>query len=360
MAIGLDEITAVLVEEGLDWDQTGGYRKFPAGPARRLARKIYVALPPLGGPVRRIDLNGFAVEHTAFRPIVGRRRDNVQGHIDCKLEPELVMDALRAAAAAIKAASGPVKTSETTDGEPPPEVLASRAEIERWMETRLGYGSEAGRAWFLGMEESCHCADELDARLEGGPVEDLAENLARLGCYPELLDDEPNLQPTWRPLILAWLVATTGRLPTTGEVRGYQRHRWGRRDADHLLVELMPLPSPDTQSWAWTEALGLDRPAYIEAWRSRRITYLADRWQRASARPRVAVAYGKTYWPFYKQVFGLTGDGEAVVADDAGWARGYLTQEGGIVLAQHPVGYGGSNRQWETVGRWLGRALAAQ
>jgi hypothetical protein len=360
MAIGLDDITAILVQEGLDWDQTSGWRKFPAGPARRLARKIYVALPPSGGPVKRIDLSGFGIEHTAFRPKVGPRRDNVQGRIDCKAAADVIRDALRSAARAMQAVPPAANMPDAAHDEPLPEVQASRADIERWMETRLGYGREAGRAWFLGMEESCHCADELDARLRGAAVEDLEENLGRIGCYQELLEDEPNLQPTWRPLILAWLVATTGRVPSTAEVRSYQRHRWGRPDADHLLVELMPLPSPDTQSWAWTEAIGLDRPAYIDRWRPKRIEYLADRWRRVPARPRVAVAYGKTYWPFYKKVFGLDGDGdgESMGADEAGWARGYVTQKGGVVLVQHPVAYGGSNREWEAVGRWLGAVLA--
>ena len=270
----------------------------------------------------------------------------------------MILDALRAAARAIQAAPPAAEVSDATDDEPLPEVRISRADIERWMDTRLGYGSETGRAWFLGMEESCHCADELDARLAGGAVEDLEENLRRIGCYPELLEDEPKLQPTWRPLILAWLVATTGRVPSTSELCAYQRHRWGRPDADHLLVELMPLPSPDTRSWPWTEALGQDRAAYIDRWRPQRIKYLADLWRRVPDRPRVAVAYGKMYWPFYKEVFGLAGDGEAVGADETGWASGFATPEGGVVLVQHPVGYGGSNREWEAVGHWLGAVLA--
>lgn len=357
MALGLDEITDLLVEEGLDWDETSGFRKFPAGPARRLARRIYVELPRGGGPVKRIDLSGFTIEHPAFRPIGKPRRDKVQGHIDCKAAPESMREALRIAARAILAAPSAATASDATEDLPLPEVNASVPDIERWMETRIGYGTKAGRAWFLGMEESCHCADELDARLAGDAVEDLEENLRRIGCYPDLLEDEPNFQPTWRPLILAWLVATTGRVPSTSEIRAYQRHRWGRPDSDHLLVELMPLPSPSTQSWAWTQVLGLDRPAYLARWRTKRIAYLAGLWRNVAARPRVALAYGKSNWPFYRQVFDLTGDGEAVVADQADWARGFRTPEGGVVLVEHPVAFGGSNDRWEAVGRWIGGLL---
>jgi hypothetical protein len=233
-----------------------------------------------------------------------------------------------------------------------------------WMSTRLGYGELGARGWFLGMEEACEDAMELPARIAGGTLEDLEVALTRIGRYGDLLEATPVLQSTWAPLIRAWLVASTGtKSPTVDDVRQYQRHRWGRLNGhvgDTLLVELLPLPSPSLQDWPY-EGLGVGtRREYQRRWLSQRIDLLARMWRESSTRPRVAIAYGRSYWKHYRKIFGLPDhDGDAIVADDPNWARGFAVADGGVVLVRHPVAFGNSNVRWETLGRWLRARLAA-
>lgn len=366
MPVAFEEVCAALEVAGLDYDDRGGFRKFPAGPARRLARKVYVARPREGNPVRRIDLSGFTFEHAAVRQLSAEDRarnhvGKVLAQIDTMRPRGEILEALADAAKRVGEAPAVVPQSEQDDDDDaglPLGFAIALPELEAWMETRLGYGNVAAAGWFVGMEEACHCADELPDRLAGGAIEDLDENLRRLECYPDLLDDEPNLQPTWRPLIRAWLVATTGRSPTTAEIRHYQRNQLGRRDADHLLTELLPLPSPGIKRWLYRQ-LGLEREAYTKEWVPKRIEFLAEQWRGAPTRPRVALAYGKTYWDHYREIFGLgTSSGVPIVAASPDWARGFVVDGGGVVLTYHPVGLG-DDASWDAVGAWLRTILQA-
>lgn len=226
-----------------------------------------------------------------------------------------------------------------------------------WMEKRLGYGSPTATAWFLGLEESCHCEDELDARTRGGGLEDLETALLRTKeCYPHLLSDDPDLQPTWRPLMRAWIRTSTATEPTEARLRQYQRHNLGRSDSDHLLVELLPLPAPSTSSWPYAR-FGLTRPEYVAAWLPKRVAFLAQQWSKWPTRKRVAIAYGKDRWDAFRKVFRLEAMDGAPVEGTDGRALGFRLDGIGVVLSEHPVAYGLKNEYWDAIGRWLRRSL---
>lgn len=54
---------------------------------------------------------------------------------------------------------------------------------------------------------------------------------------------KPKLQPTWNKLIKI-LLSSNSQLPTTEQVREYQKILLGRANGDTFLVELLPLASP--------------------------------------------------------------------------------------------------------------------
>jgi len=241
-----------------------------------------------------------------------------------------------------------------------PEVLPQ--EIRDWIAVRLGYGNRNARAWFLGMEEACEDVMELPSRIAGGALEDLEEALIRIGRYEHLLDTVPALQRTWAPLIRSWLVASsTTEAPKVDAVRSYQRRNWGSAAGDTLLVELLPLPSPSLQDWPYA-GLGVGtRVEYQRRWLDPRIDLLARLWRESTTTPRVAVAYGRSYWKHYRRVFSLpTHDGEPIIGDDPTWARGYTTEVGGVVLVRHPVAFGNTNARWESLGRWMQARLTSK
>jgi hypothetical protein len=369
VAIFLDEVMEVVRERQLDGDDHKGWVQIPAGNAWKLPKRIYVHRADDGLPVREIHLSGFCIKHDVVDSVsadeakqrhLGRVRGIIlaRGHSD-----DDVLEALKLALDELgtPAIEVPIESEGVVDvpGSELPELAANT--ILDWIAVRLGYGDRNARAWFLGMEEACEDVMELPFRIEGGALEDLEVALERLGRYGHLLEPLPALQRTWAPLIRSWLVASsTDESPTVDAVRTYQRRNWGRTSGDTLLVELMPLPSPSLRDWPYA-GLGIGtRAAYQQSWLEPRIELLARLWRESATRPRVAVAYGRSYWKHYRRVFGLLDDGgEPIIADDPTWAQGYTVRDGGVVLVRHPVAFGSSNARWESLGRWLRTRLAA-
>lgn len=116
----------------------------------------------------------------------------------------------------------------------------------------------------------------------------------------------------------------------------------------------MPLPSPSLQDWPYL-GLGLGtRAEYWREWLGPRIEMLARLWRESPTRPRVAIAYGRSYWQHYRRVFSLPpSGGVSIQPDDPTWAEGYDTGDGAVVLVRHPVAFGNSHERWEALGRWL-------
>jgi len=373
MALFLDEVMDMVHARGLDGEDRQDWVQVPAGPARRFPKRVYVRRAREGRPVREIHLSGFCIGHPTVTPISRdeasrRHRGNVRGIIDARAnDDDAVIDAIECALVEVSQALAPIQPSDVlqTDddyGIPVPELPDIELDkITQWMRERIGYGSGNARAWFLGMEEACEDALELPSRIEGGSLEDLEEALIRIGRYPDLLVDAPRLQRTWAPLIRTWLVAssTSTESPTQEAVRTYQRRRWGRSNGDSLLVELLPLPSPSLQVWPYAE-LGLGtRAEYQKRCLPDRIQLLADLWRSSHIGPRVAIAYGRSYWRHYRKVFGLSEEpGDPVWSDDPNWAQGYAKDGAVVVLVRHPVAFGNSNKRWDTLGRWIKARLS--
>lgn len=373
MPLVLDEVMEVVRAHELDGEDRKGWVQIPAGNARSFPKRIYVHRPADGRAVREIHLSGFSVPHAGIAPLsreeaTRRHLGRVQGIIDARNQTDdVVLDALSAALREVSLSATPVaqprrkarvESGNSNDAIQLPDVASD--ELDAWMSTRLGYGSLNARGWFLGMEEACEDAMELPSRIAGGALEDLEDALTRIGRYAHLLQPNPSLQSTWAPLIRSWLVAAEGiDSPTTDDVRDHQRNRWGRTTGDTLLVELLPLPSPSVQDWPYEELGVGTRAEYQRRWLPSRTELLARLWRESPTTPRVAVAYGRSYWDHYRSVFGLHGQtGEPLVADDPTWALGFRLPVGGAVLVRHPVAFGNSNARWEALGRWLRGRLA--
>jgi hypothetical protein len=372
MPIYLEELMEVVRAHGLEGEDRKGWVQVPAGNAWSLPRRIYLKRPRERRPVSAIHLSGFSLVHPAVTPLSAeeaRRRHLglVRGeiHVGDHRDDE-VLDAVEAALfqlsqiPAEQSVEAPTSLAQAGDVPGPELPDIPTQTIVEWMRGRLGYGNRAASGWFLGMEEACEDAMELPERVQGGDLEDLEAALTRFQRYPDLLTDAPTLQRTWAPLIRAWLVASSAKdiPPTTEAVRLYQRRHWGRSNGTTLLIELLPLPSPSLQDWPYA-GLGLGtRAAHQREWLGPRIELLARLWRESSVKPRVAVAYGRSYWKHYRRVFALPeAGGEQISLDDPTWAEGYETDAGAVVLVRHPVAFGNSHDRWEALGRWLRRHL---
>jgi hypothetical protein len=236
----------------------------------------------------------------------------------------------------------------------------------RWLDARVGYGAEDAPFWYLGFEEACEGRpEELARRIEGPPLEDLGEAYRRFGVGRHLFEGPAQaLQKTWASLLIAHLAATGhGADATRVDVRRrYQATRWGRKDGDSLLTDLLPLPSPTTQTFgAAYRSIGLpelkDRPTYRRTWLPKRIEALRERVRTARRRSKRlhVVAYGRPAWAAFRAVFEL--DAAATLAQlDTKPAKGTVEihEEDDLRLAftWHTNGESSAS-YWLRIGHWL-------
>ena len=165
----------------------------------------------------------------------------------------------------------------------------------------LGFGHWNAPIWFIGIEEA-----------GGWKVEEVENRLRvwdELGRQP--LEDAPRFYPasgntfwyganakiqrTWSQLIRVLLLAQ-GRADTDDAILSYQLSQLGAKNGETCLMELLPLPSPNTRDWnynQWSTLAWLQsRNSYINEIHVGRVNEL--RRQINNRKPRVVIFYGLT------------------------------------------------------------------
>lgn len=182
-------------------------------------------------------------------------------------------------------------------------------------------------------------------------LEDIAEFHREFGVT-KFWKKKPPTQPTWRKLIRLTLAATTeqGSEITLNQIREYQRDHWGRTKNEACLLELLPLPSPDSEVWQYDACSEIpqlaDRAAYREWILPSRIEFIRRRLK--EHRPKFVVFYGLGYSKHWREI----ADVEFAVDDLKGFSTG-ASGTTTYVLAPHPVSEW-SNAFWDNVGKTLG------
>ena len=165
----------------------------------------------------------------------------------------------------------------------------------------VGYGRLDADIWFLGMEEAGGGEENIKARLSFRQTEDNAEAHKILGITKHHWGKRI-IQRTWRGMCYIMLQLENTE-PTTENVRNYQAEKLGRFDGNTLLCELMPIPKPKISQWGYEELLPQfsSREDYYLKTKPDRIKILKG--LLAKHEPKAIVAYGKGYWPDYKELF---------------------------------------------------------
>ena len=165
----------------------------------------------------------------------------------------------------------------------------------------VGYGRAEADVWFLGMEEAGGGEDNLRARLQFEPIEDLARAHRILGITKHHTGRRV-IQRTWRGMCYIML-KLEGQPTGTEHIRQYQAERLGRFQGNTLLCELMPIPKPKMKVWGYKGLIPQFHSAaeYYEVVKPQRISLLRQMLQKH--RPKVVVGYGKTHWNAYQALF---------------------------------------------------------
>ncbi|MEW4488917.1 hypothetical protein AB1L42_12595 [Thalassoglobus sp. JC818] len=165
----------------------------------------------------------------------------------------------------------------------------------------IGYGSLSASSWFIGMEEGGGGEENLRTRLQFQAVEDCKAAHEKLGVT-RFHGDRPRIQSTWGKMARVML-RLKGETPTREATRRYQAEQLGRSHGETLLAELMPIPKPNIRQWSYDDLIPQfsSRDDYYAAVMPGRIKFLRALFN--SHQPRLVIAYGKKYWPSFKQLF---------------------------------------------------------
>lgn len=233
--------------------------------------------------------------------------------------------------------------------------------LNEFIQNFYGYGDYNGQFWFIGMEEGGgNSFSEVNRRLNVWSIrgkhalEDLAQYHAEIGLT-QWFNDQPKLQPTWNKLIRI-LLSSNGQVPTTMQVREYQKILLGRRNADTCLLELLPLPSPSTKLWLYTQHSQLpylnSRKIYTQYCLQTRIKYLQDKI--TQYKPKVVVFYGYKYYKFWQIIAGnnLRQGSEKIYSGYNGITF--------FVMTKHPATQGVTNEYFDRIGRLVGASSSGK
>lgn len=234
--------------------------------------------------------------------------------------------------------------------------------LQAYMTTFAGYGDLRAPIWFIGMEEGGgRDVDELMRRVDiwaargRRRLEDLADYHRAIG-FPYHFEAPFPLQRTWGPLARA-LQAAHGASTELSALKTVQSTQLGAHGGQAALLELLPLPAPDTDTWPYGELAEdvpalCDRPTYRTAYEPARLAML--RMLIDEGRPRAVVCYGNGYRSSWASLTSAPlrpitiGERGCFVSDVAGAM---------LLMVPHPVARGGTNRFWEAVGSAIATRL---
>ena len=225
-----------------------------------------------------------------------------------------------------------------------------------FMDNFFGYGNLDGPIWFIGMEEGGGGSPtEIAARLNAWDkrgrklIEDVAEYHIEFGATKLFNSNDAPIQRTWGKLIRSTLVGL-GTIASKSEIQSYQSNHWGRHSGQTCLLELMPLPSPNTNEWQYCQISKLDvlkdRATYFSALREPRANKIRQLIKLHS--PKVVVFYGKSYEKIWFEICDYP-----MVWTDFTFGRVTLIDRTYFVSISHPASRGIRNEQFDELGHFI-------
>jgi len=227
--------------------------------------------------------------------------------------------------------------------------------LQDFIDGFYGYGNYNAPYWFVGMEEGGgNSIDEINNRLKTWDrrgrreIEDVAEYHCDFGIS-RYWKTKPPLEATWNKIIRI-LLASKGTLPTTEDVRLYQRDYLGREAQETSLLELLPLPSPSTNHWLYADGSRIpalvSRQSYRDWLIPIRVKHIQARIQKF--KPPFVIFYGKTYLEHWQAITGTSFLYLESLDIYRAEADGTF-----FVVTNHPVATGVTNEYFHAIGRML-------
>lgn len=230
--------------------------------------------------------------------------------------------------------------------------------LEQYIHTFYGYGNYHGSFWFIGKEEGGgktigNIIQRLNIWSQRGcrELEDLCEYRQAFGGARRS-NKRPAIQRSWGKLIRSLLKAE-GQKVSNEQIRKYQEKYLAIEKGESCLLELLPLPSPNTGKWLYSNHSQLPQLRRREFYRD---FYVAQRANHIRQRilehqPRAVVFYSADSWyqPWWKAI----AEGVHFSTHEHGfqWGTDGSTL---FVIAKHPTRHGVTNQYFEAIGGLIG------
>jgi hypothetical protein len=223
--------------------------------------------------------------------------------------------------------------------------------IQERIKNFWGYGNLDSPYWFIGMEEGYNEDKEiLHDRFTATAHKQICDIYDDLKVDPGHViwfEKGAEIQPTYKRLIEMLLYAETKKHAEKEEVREFQINRLGRKNGNHALLELMPLPSKSVaeKDWLYAESdvEGLSsRKDYLDTYKSDRIEALRNLIKKH--KPKYVICYSLSYQEDWQQL-------TAFPFIEVNPRRLYLARgtDTTTAITPHSVARGLSNQDWRTI-----------
>ena|SRR3989338_4124504 len=202
-----------------------------------------------------------------------------------------------------------------------PEILQNR------IKNFWGYGNLESPVWIVGMEEGFHSIDvEVDRKMlerqfllptvngmfdARRPIDSNYSDLTNLS--PFLPSAGPRPQSTWKFPIMLYLFFRDEEHPSEDKILDFQRFVLADGEKNEMAtLELSPLPSPNINSWLFTDVARFEtRKSYERAYQKQRSKGLRDLVQKYSLTLKLVIFYSankKTHLPIWAEAIGKVSD----------------------------------------------------
>lgn len=223
----------------------------------------------------------------------------------------------------------------------------------------FGYGNLESDIWFVGMEEgfdgSMGLLYERFKTTSKKVVCDIVEDMQTSPDHLRWFEDNAPTQKTYRPLIYIHLYLKNGIEPTLEEIRQFQISSFGRKTADHTVLELMPLPSKSIKEADWIygdfniEGLG-SRKEYLKTYKSERVQNLQKLIHKHQ--PKLVLFYSRTYLSDWQQIASVPF--VEVIPKKLHTAKDHDTL---YAVVPHATSFGMSRNDWKNIAEALANDL---
>ena len=192
--------------------------------------------------------------------------------------------------------------------------------LEAYMKKFYGYGNFSAPYWFIGKEEACDgtfedISNRINKWQERGCkiLEDVRDYHIALGMTNHFTARKIDLQRTWQGIIKVVQAANGHKLVSEGmsdeekqkrkaDLKNYQQYQLARlENSETCLLELLPLPSPNSGTHNYSRFPGLEKLTYLKSKNEYkeevsvyRKNFIKD--AIASYQPAVVVFYGQNNW----------------------------------------------------------------